>query len=139
MRIYFIYIFITVGILCYALKDLNRRPKSSLGSAIEERQATCGVQSSCLPTGSVPMVFKAKCATCHNVTKDATGPALYGVEERLPEDGYFEKFVRSQQKLLDRKHKYTIAITNSRPINFIHGFEEITDEQMDSLRHFLND
>lgn len=54
-------------------------------------------------------IFSLRCAACHNVNKQLTGPALAGLHERR-EFGWIVNFVRSSQKLVKNGDKDAIAL-----------------------------
>ncbi|MDB5252614.1 MAG: hypothetical protein JWP27_1783 [Flaviaesturariibacter sp.] len=51
------------------------------------------------PAGDGKAIFAARCASCHNVHKILTGPALAGVDERRPMN-WIISFVHSSQTLV---------------------------------------
>jgi len=54
-------------------------------------------------------IFSLRCAACHSVNKQLTGPALAGVYERR-ELSWIVNFVRSSQKLVKNGDKDAIAL-----------------------------
>lgn len=50
-------------------------------------------------------LFYAKCASCHMVNKDMTGPALKGVEARWPDQEKLYAFIRNSEEIIG-KDKY---------------------------------
>lgn len=54
-------------------------------------------------------IFAARCASCHNVNKVLTGPALAGVHERRSID-WIVSFVKSSQSMVKGGDKDAIAI-----------------------------
>jgi cytochrome c2 len=46
-------------------------------------------------------LFYSKCASCHMVNKEMTGPALKGVEARWPDTTLLFAFVRNSQQVID--------------------------------------
>ena len=54
-------------------------------------------------------LFSARCASCHNVNKTLTGPALAGVDERRSMD-WIISFVHSSQKLVKSGDKDAVAV-----------------------------
>ncbi len=137
MKTGIVFALITAGFVIYGLRD-NNYPRKRI-SEPETSGNFCGTISDSREESmvKVPDVFKAKCATCHTKYKDGTGPQLFQVEQRLPDSTYFEKFVRSQNRLIKKKDKYTIAITESRVTDFIHEFKEITPSEMREMRKYF--
>ena len=54
-------------------------------------------------------IFAARCASCHNVNKTLTGPALAGLDERRSMD-WIVKFIQSSQTLVKNGDKDAIAL-----------------------------
>lgn len=50
-------------------------------------------------------LFYAKCASCHMVNKDMTGPALKGVEDRWPDKQKLYAFIRNSEAVI-KEDKY---------------------------------
>lgn len=54
-------------------------------------------------------IFSARCASCHNINKDLTGPALKGIDERRSMD-WIISFVKSSQSLVKGGDKEAVAV-----------------------------
>ena len=54
-------------------------------------------------------IFTSRCASCHNVNKVLTGPALAGVDERRSID-WIVKFIRSSQTMVRQGDKDAVAL-----------------------------
>lgn len=70
--------------------------------------AACMVNASPSPDEG-KAIFMARCASCHNVNKPLTGPALAGIEERRTMD-WIVSFVHSSQKLIQTGDEYAVAL-----------------------------
>ena len=57
------------------------------------------------PNETGKKLFYAKCASCHMVNKDMTGPALKGVEDRWPDKEKLFAFIRNSEEVI-RSDKY---------------------------------
>jgi cytochrome c2 len=57
------------------------------------------------PNETGKKLFYAKCASCHMVNKDLTGPALRGVEDRWPDKKKLYAFIRNSEEVI-RSDKY---------------------------------
>ena len=51
-------------------------------------------------------LFQANCASCHNPLKDATGPALKGMDERVPSKEWLYKWVHNSAAVIASGDKY---------------------------------
>lgn len=56
-------------------------------------------------------LFQARCASCHNVNKKLTGPALSGVEDRHSE-AWIISFVKSSQTMIKAGDKAALEVYN---------------------------
>ena len=56
-------------------------------------------------------IFSARCAACHNVNKNLTGPALAGVDTRRSMD-WIINFVQSSQTMVKNGDKDAVALFN---------------------------
>ena len=54
-------------------------------------------------------IFNTRCASCHNVNKVLTGPALAGVDERYSID-WIVNFVHSSQTMVKKGDKAAVAV-----------------------------
>ena len=61
------------------------------------------------PVDEGKMIFKARCASCHNVNKIIVGPALAGVSERHSDD-WIIRFVHSSQTIIKGGDKAAIDL-----------------------------
>jgi cytochrome c2 len=57
------------------------------------------------PNETGKKLFYGKCASCHMVNKDMTGPALKGVEDRWPDKEKLYAFIRNSEEVI-RNDKY---------------------------------
>jgi cytochrome c551/c552 len=54
-------------------------------------------------------IFAARCASCHNVNKTLTGPALAGIHERRSLD-WIASFIKSSQSMIKSGDKDAVAL-----------------------------
>lgn len=54
-------------------------------------------------------IFMSRCASCHNVNKDLTGPALAGIDERRSMD-WIINFVHSSQTMVKKGDKDAVGV-----------------------------
>ncbi len=57
-------------------------------------------------------LFQSNCASCHNPLKDATGPALKGVDARVPNKEWLHKWVKNSAALIGSGDKYANDVYN---------------------------
>ena len=83
-------------------------------------------------------LFMSKCASCHNVFRDMTGPALQGFEERGPwsDRNKLYSWVRNPEAFM-KNDPYTKAL-KSKYGTMMSAFPNITDEEIDAIVAFLS-
>lgn len=85
-----------------------------------------------------PSVFQAKCAICHHLHKNTTGPALSGVLDRAPYPTWFQEFVRNQDSLINLGEPYREEVMNWSVVRHQHNYNEITDDEMHQLEEYVS-
>lgn len=80
-------------------------------------------------------LFKSKCATCHQVHKDGTGPKLFGVREKWASGGAKEgsliKWVNNWQAAA-ASDPYAETVSKVKP-TAMNAFPDLTEEQIVSI------
>lgn len=80
-------------------------------------------------------LFKAKCATCHQVFKDGTGPKLFGVRQKWEEGGAKEGSIIqwvNDYEVAASNDPYAASVMAVKPTN-MNKFPELTEEQILSI------
>lgn len=83
-------------------------------------------------------LFQQNCASCHAVHKDLTGPALAGIEERVPDQKLLYAWIRNNQAVLKTGNKYfndLYAQWNRTAMNL---FPNLTDEEIGAMITYIN-
>lgn len=91
----------------------------------EEAIPTCGVSSYNCNSVEIPVIFKAKCYTCHSYEKNTTGPAMKGLIQKEPSKEWFIAFITNQDSLIKIKDTYTLKCMQFSPVDFRHNFNEL--------------
>ena len=83
-------------------------------------------------------LFTAKCASCHIIGRDFTGPSLCGVEDRGPwgERENIYKWVRNPQQFM-MKFVYLQDLGSDYP-GMMMSFPDLTDEEIDEIINYIN-
>ncbi|WP_341835260.1 cytochrome c [Chitinophaga pollutisoli] len=81
-------------------------------------------------------LFLARCASCHNVHKKLTGPALAGVDERRPEE-WIIRFIQSSQAMIKTGDAAALAIFNEYNQVVMPDHPDLNDEQVRSIIAFV--
>jgi cytochrome c551/c552 len=81
-------------------------------------------------------IFSTRCASCHNLTKDMTGPALSGVHERRSLD-WIVSFVKSSQSLVKAGDKDAVAVFEKFNKIPMPDHPDLTDENILNVVEYI--
>lgn len=82
-------------------------------------------------------LFTNKCATCHGVHKPGTGPALFGVEERVGDNKKLYAWIRNNKAVLATGDPYFTAVFNQYNKTPMNTFPELTDGDIDNILAYV--
>lgn len=83
-------------------------------------------------------LFQANCASCHNPLKDATGPALQGVDQRVPSAEWLHKWVKNSASVIASGDKYANDIYAKWNKTAMTAFPNLKDEEIDAIVTYVN-
>jgi mono/diheme cytochrome c family protein len=81
-------------------------------------------------------LFYGKCASCHMVNKDMSGPALRGVEDRWPDKQKLYAFIRNSEEVI-RKDKYARELWLEWNQTLMLPHPDLTDEDIGALLDYI--
>jgi len=81
-------------------------------------------------------IFMSRCAACHSVNKQLTGPALAGVYERRTTD-WIVKFVQSSQTVIKRGDKDAVALFEKFNKITMPDHPDLTSENIQNIVEFI--
>ena len=81
-------------------------------------------------------IFNSRCASCHNVNKTLTGPALAGVHERRDIE-WIINFVHSSQSMVKNGDKDAIALFEKFNKIPMPDHPDLTDENIKSIVEYV--
>jgi cytochrome c551/c552 len=81
-------------------------------------------------------IFSTRCASCHNVNKVLTGPALAGVNERRSID-WIISFVHSSQTMVKKGDKDAVALFEKFNKIPMPDHPDLTDQDIKSIVSFI--
>ncbi|MEZ5017955.1 MAG: c-type cytochrome [Flavipsychrobacter sp.] len=96
----------------------------------------CSVSAVAQPDGKA--LFQSKCATCHHPLNDATGPALQGVDGRVPSKEWLYDWVNNSAKVIASGDKYANDVFNTWGKTAMTGFPELSHEDIDAIVVYVN-
>jgi cytochrome c2 len=118
----FLFVFSLIFYAC-ATEEANPEPKSIAAENIA-------------PNEHGKKLFYAKCASCHMVNKDMTGPALRGVEDRWPDKKLLYAFIRNSEEVI-RKDKYARQLWLEWNQTLMLPHPDLTDEDIGALLDYI--
>jgi len=87
--------------------------------------------------GAGKTLFQQNCASCHNVHKRVTGPALKGVQERWPDQGLLHQWIRNSPAVLATGNEYATKLFNEYNKQVMPAFPSFTDEDIDNILAYI--
>lgn len=107
------------------------------GSEAPQTEAKTMSEENIAPHEKGKKLFYRKCASCHMVNKDLTGPALRGVEERWPDKEKLYAFIRNSQEVI-RKDKYARELWLAWNQTEMLPHPDLSDEDIASILQYIN-
>lgn len=120
-------------------EDVSAKKQTKQNETDEESMPVCGVSNDGLNDPNLretPDVFKMKCATCHHIKHNGTGPALAGFMKKAPSEEWFKGFITNQDSMLRAGDSLTLQIQELRPSKGMHQ-QILTQKQIDELIEYI--
>lgn len=118
--------------------------QSYTSNSTVESQAFCGVPDVHYSDNAIvgKKLFQNNCASCHatNMKSDATGPALFGVEERwadYPKADLYN-WIRNSQAMIEENHPRANELWNEWQPVVMTSFTNLTDEDIEAILEYVN-
>lgn len=83
-------------------------------------------------------LFQSNCASCHNPLKDATGPALKGVDSRVPSKEWLHKWVHNSASVIASGDKYANDLYTKWNKTAMTAFPNLSEEEIDAIVTYVN-
>jgi mono/diheme cytochrome c family protein len=83
-------------------------------------------------------LFTTNCASCHNVHKESTGPALAGVEDRWPNKANLYSWIRNSAGFLKTGDKYANDLYIKYNKVAMNQFPSLSDEEIGAILTYIN-
>lgn len=127
---------IAIDLICFLALILigcvHEKNEENLGCGVLDEPVSASDTRKQMPT-----IFSGRCATCHVLDAKTTGPKISGVLDRIPNEHWFDGFIRNEDSLIKQKEPYTLLLNKrSLPIQFLHHFKDLSDEQMEELKAY---
>lgn len=82
-------------------------------------------------------LFKANCASCHEIDKKVIGPALSGVWDRWESEAKLESWVHNPSKFLESGDPYAQVLKSNDITSVMTAFPQLTPEQINSILMYI--
>ena len=131
MKRYFLFLSLLAFTGCF-----NENEPEILGCGVVDTEpiATCGNNDN---PEQAPEIFKAKCASCHRLQKDGTGPKLTGILDRVPSEEWLRSFISNQDSLIAIGDEYTLEIMEFSPVKWSHHLSNAEQRDFDTLISYI--
>jgi cytochrome c553 len=83
-------------------------------------------------------LFQANCATCHKPDVKVVGPALKGVQERVPDNKLLHAWIKNNTAVLASGNKYFNDLKKDYN-SAMNLFPGLTDPEIDAILKYVND
>ncbi len=83
-------------------------------------------------------IFQANCASCHNPLKDATGPALKGVDGRVPSKEWLYNWIHNSSAVIASGDKYANDLFAKWNKTQMTAFPQLKNEEIDAVVAYVN-
>ncbi len=83
-------------------------------------------------------LFMNNCASCHNPLKDATGPALKGVDQKVPSKEWLYSWVKNSSAVIASGDKYANELFAKWNKNVMTSFPNLSHEDIDNIVAYVN-
>lgn len=94
------------------------------------------INATAAPDGKA--LFQANCASCHNPYKDATGPALNGIDSRVPSKEWLYKWIKNSASVIASGDKYANDLYAKWNKTAMTAFPSLTNEEIDAIVTYVN-
>ncbi|MFY0252840.1 c-type cytochrome [Chitinophaga sp. 30R24] len=83
-------------------------------------------------------LFQTNCASCHNVHKRLTGPALAGVEDRWPDKKLLHQWIHNSPAVLASGDKYANDLFNEYNKTQMTTFPQLSDGDIEDILAYVS-
>src|SRR3569833_995193 len=84
-------------------------------------------------------LFQTNCASCHHPVKQILGPALQGVDERVPDKKLLYSWIKNNKAVLAAGNPYFTALYNQYNKTQMNTFPSLTDVDIDAILKYVNE
>lgn len=88
-------------------------------------------------SGDGKELFSNNCATCHQVMKDMTGPALKGIEDRVKDRKLLYSWIRNSPAVLKSGNSYFTDLYNQWNKTPMNVFPNLSDGEIEAILAYV--
>lgn len=86
------------------------------------------------------VLFQQNCASCHNIYKQVTGPALRDVMERWDHDTVtLYRFIHNSSELIASGHRYSVDLFKQFDKQLMPAFPGLSDQDISDIFSYMGD
>jgi len=122
---------ISLSVYCY----LNPETEN-LGCGTKDVPMFCGTESTPPEKRKGKEIFNSNCAACHRMNAKSTPDFIKNVLDRIPNEKYFEQFIRNEDSLLKAKNERVEKLREEFPNDFVHNFK-LNNEEIEFLKEYI--
>lgn len=109
---------------------------TACGSGEPKPEAKSMAMENINPNEQGKKLFYGKCASCHMVNKDMSGPALKGVEARWPDRKKLYAFIKNSEEVI-RSDAYARALWQEWNQTMMPPHPDLTDANIDAILAYI--
>ncbi|MEM7186548.1 MAG: cytochrome c3 family protein [Bacteroidota bacterium] len=94
--------------------------------------STIVLPTQAVDTANGEALFKANCASCHQLYKKRTGPALFEVGDKYDQEWLYS-WIRNSQEMVNSGDSQAVAIFNEYNGSIMTAFPQLTNEMIDDI------
>lgn len=85
-------------------------------------------------------LFEANCARCHNLNlnKMSTGPALFGVRQRIPPGDWIYAYVRDAMGMVRAGDAYAVQVWEANQRAIMDPMPHLSDADIDAIMRWID-
>jgi mono/diheme cytochrome c family protein len=105
----------------------------------EADSPTTSVESTVSVNAEGKRLFSQNCASCHAIHKQLTGPALAGIEERVPDRNQLYEWVRNSESVIKSGEPYFVDLYNRFNKTSMNQFPNLTNADIDNILDYIKE
>jgi cytochrome c2 len=84
-------------------------------------------------------LFSQNCASCHAIQKQLTGPALMGIEDRVPDRKLLYQWVKNSESVIKSGNLYFVDLYSRFDKIPMNKFPSLSNEDIDNILEYIKE